>query len=280
MTSLWHGPKTVLLIGCALLAAGPASAEQPAKARGLVIKPNPEAKWDAPIENVRAVLNSAAEQLWQHFPGHTLDPILVDPQGGPVAIFQRGPHGEYQVKLGTGGLFWSQYAYQFAHEFCHILCKYDATPHRNKWFEESLCETASLFTLRRMSKAWAAHPPYPNWKDYAKPLAAYADERIRTARLPADKTLAAWFREEAPHLCANAALRDKNTTVAVALLPLFEGDPRRWEAVSYINVRKPPKDETFSEFLDRWQASSPRQHQAFIRKIADRFGIRDQMRKP
>ena len=169
--------RSVLCDGCSLLAAGQAQAEPPAKVHELTIRPNPEAAWGA-IENVHAVLQSTAEQLWQYFPGRRLDPILVEPKGGPIAIYQRGPHGEYQVRLGTGDLFWAQHAYQFAHEFCHILCNYNDTAHRNKWFEESLCETASLFALRKMSKAWAVHPPYPNWKDYAKAFSAYASERI------------------------------------------------------------------------------------------------------
>ena len=265
--------KTSLLIGCMLLATGPAWAKEPAKVHELVIKPNPEARWGGRIEDVRRVLHSAAEQLWQYFPDRTLDPILVEPQGGPIVLFSRGPQNEYQVRLGTGDMLWAQHAFQFAHEFTHILCKYDETPHRNKWFEESLCEMGSLFALRRMSEVWAVRPPYPNWKSYAKSLGDYADERIEKARLPAGKTFAAWYREEAEHLYADAALRDKNTTVAVALLPLFEREPQHWEAVSYLNVRKPPKDQTFAEFLEKWRDSSPPQHRAFIEQIGETFGI-------
>ena len=39
--------------------------------------------------------------------------------------------------------------------------------HANSWLEESLCETASLFTLRAMSRSWSIAPPYPAWKNYA-----------------------------------------------------------------------------------------------------------------
>jgi len=28
---------------------------------------------------------------------------LVEPKGGPIALFPRGPKGEYQVRLGTDG---------------------------------------------------------------------------------------------------------------------------------------------------------------------------------
>ena len=55
-------------------------------------------------------------------------------------------------------------AYQFAHEFCHILCNFDDDWKGNNWFEETMCETSSLFVLRRLSKEWEERPPYPAWK--------------------------------------------------------------------------------------------------------------------
>jgi hypothetical protein len=259
------------LVACTLQAGAPVSADAPAKSHELIIKPVATGAWNGQTEDVRRVLQSAAEQMWQYFPDRTLAPILVEPQGGPIALFRRGPHGEYQVRLATGGRLWAQHAYQFAHEFTHILCQYDETPHRNKWFEESLCELASLFALRRMSEVWAVNPPYPNWKSYAQALAAYADDRIAPARLPKGKTPAAWFAVEAKHLYTSSTLRDKNGVVAVALLPLFERAPQHWEAVAYLNVQKPAKELTFAEFLDKWKASAPPKHRAFIAQIKDMF---------
>ena len=57
----------------------------------------------------------------------------------------------YQVMLATWSRYWSQYAYQFGHELTHILTDYDRfSPHRHKWFEETVCEAASLFALERI----------------------------------------------------------------------------------------------------------------------------------
>src|SRR5260370_575553 len=36
--------------------------------------------------------------------------------------------------------------------------------HANLWLEESLCEPASLFPLRAMSRGWRTAPPYPAWR--------------------------------------------------------------------------------------------------------------------
>ncbi|MCP6756902.1 hypothetical protein NL533_35270, partial [Klebsiella pneumoniae] len=79
---------------------------------------------------------------------------------------QRNDAREIVLKLDTSNTFWSQYAYQFAHEFCHVLCGYREDDPGTQWFEETLCETASLFVLRAMAREWKTAPPYPHWKDY------------------------------------------------------------------------------------------------------------------
>src|SRR5450759_2591810 len=65
----------------------------------------------------------------------------------PVTHFERGPSGEIRVELNVEGPYWAQFAFQFGHEMCHVLCEYGDYPNPNKWFEETLCETASLFVL-------------------------------------------------------------------------------------------------------------------------------------
>jgi hypothetical protein len=123
--------------------------------RRLVIRPDADGDWDgASLADVTKVLTSAAETLWEQVPERRLAPIHVEPKGGPIVLYQRGPGGAYRVRLDTGSTYWCQYAFQFAHEFCHILCRYEETEKANKWFEESVCEAASLFALRRMAEVW------------------------------------------------------------------------------------------------------------------------------
>jgi hypothetical protein len=239
----------------------------------LDIRPAADAPWGGPIENVEKVLRSAADGLWPYFPGRTLKPILVEPKGGPITLFRRGPNGEYLMRLNTGDLLWAQHAYQFSHEFAHVLANYDEHELRNKWFEESICETASLFVLRRMSETWKARPPYPNWKDYSAALATYADQRIRAAPLPSGKTLAQWYRENEASFRQEPCQRDKNTVVAVALLPLFEKQPERWEAITWLNDGKPHGERTFAKYLGDWHARVPEKHRAIVRRIAREFAV-------
>ncbi len=211
--------------------------------------------------------------MWPYFPGRTLKPILVEPKGGPVTLFRRGPNGEYLVRLNTGDRLWAQHAYQFAHEFGHILANYDEHEQCNKWFEESICEMASLFALRRMSETWKVRPPYANWKQYSPALAAYAKERIQAAPLPPGKTLAAWYRDNEPLLRKDPCLRDKNTIVAVALLPLFEKQPESWEAIAWLNDGASHGASTFARYLGDWFARVPERHRPAVREIARKFEI-------
>ncbi|MCA9268010.1 MAG: hypothetical protein KDA41_06045, partial [Planctomycetales bacterium] len=167
---------------------------------------------------------------------------------------------------------WAQYSYQFAHEFCHILCNYRETPHRNKWFEESLCETASLYSLRAMAEQWQTDPPYPNWKGYSAALAKYAADRIAAAQLPQGQTLADWFADHEATLYQQAVNRELNNVAAVQLLPLLEEDPQRWEAVAWLNEAPSGQSQTLREFLAAWREKAPQRHRGFIRQISVNFG--------
>jgi len=255
------------------LAAGSAESNDAAD-RQLVIRPEPDAPWDAPLANVGKVLESAADQLWAHFPDRTLAPILVEPNGGPIVLYGRGPDGEYRVRLATGQTYWCQYAFQFAHEFCHILCNYREGGKENKWFEESICETASLFALRGMAETWRSDPPYPNWRDYSSALAKYAEQRLQKHKLPAGTTLAAWYRQHAEELCKEPCIREKNGVVAGVLLPLFEEHPEHWEAVGYLNAEALDGPRSFREYLQDWHRNVPKKHKAFVRRIAGLFDIK------
>jgi hypothetical protein len=247
--------------------------QAPSAGHRLIIRPAPKAPWQASLQDVEKVLYSAAGELWVFFPDRSLKPILVEPKGGPVTLYKRGPNGEFRVRLATGKTYWSQYAFQFAHEFCHVLCNYREGGRGNKWFEEALCEVASLFALGRMAETWKTDPPYPNWKSYAPALRKYADQRIKEARLPADTTLAQWYERHAEQLRKSPHPSDESRIVAGELLPLFEKHPQHWEAIGYLNSARPSESRSFSAYLEDWHKSSPEKHKPFIRQIAERFGI-------
>jgi hypothetical protein len=179
---------------------------------------------------------------------------------------------------------WAQYSFQFAHEFCHALANYadgqrqtipDA-PNANLWFEESLCETASLFSLRAMIRTWQSNPPYPAFRTYAPWLADYARQRLALPenRLPAGTSFAAWLRQHEPALRKDAGHRDWNTIIAGQLLPIFEAEPAGWEAVTFLNRGSSNGRQSLSEHLAQWRANCPDGLRPFVSKLATVFAVR------
>ena len=263
-------PLVVVAVGSDALGGAALRAEAP---RRLVIRPAQTKDWNASLADVEKVLASAAGELWRFFPERDLPPILVEPKGGPIVLFQRGANGEYLVRLDTGSTFWCQYAYQFAHEFCHILCNHKEGDKANKWFEEALCELASIFAIRAMARSWAADPPYPNWREFSKSLQKYADDLVQQGQLPQGTTLPEWLKQHLPEMAQRADIRDRNRVVAVALLPLFEKAPEHWEAVGWLNASDTGVTRPFALYLADWQAQAPRRHKPFIRDLAQLLGV-------
>ena len=92
-----------------------------------------------------------------------------------------------------------------------------------------------------MSRAWLTAPPYPAWRGYAPSLNDYVEQRIALPehQLPAGTPFIVWFRENQAALRQNAAIRNRNTIIAIRLLPIFEAGPRGWEAVAFLNRDSP-----------------------------------------
>jgi hypothetical protein len=178
------------------------------------------------------------------------------------------------VKLAVEGLLWARFAFQFSHELGHVLCGVEEYPNPNLWFEETLCETSSLYALTVMAETWKTRPPFPNWADYAPELKKYKDERIQNSseKVPEGASLKDWFRDKEPKLRADPHLRAANLTLAAALLPLFEEAPEHWEALLSLNKVQGDATRTFSRYLGDWSRSAPEKHRAFIAAIADRLG--------
>ncbi|MGC4006015.1 MAG: hypothetical protein QM811_24000 [Pirellulales bacterium] len=226
--------------------------------------------------DIRAVCASAGNELMTNVPERALPTLVVgnDAGGVPITLFKRGANGEIRIRLTPRDAYWSQYAYQFAHELCHVLCDYRDVPNDQKWFEESLCEAASIFVIRRMGESWKTAPPYPNWKSYAASLTKYADDHAaKTGKLD-EPSFAAWYRAHEPALRKTGTDRPLNQIVAVhALLPLLEAEPKHWRALGWLNQWDAATRPTFAEYLRDWHARVPDEHKSFVAAVAAKFEI-------
>ncbi len=229
----------------------------------------------ARVTDIHKVLESAARQITPHIWQKNLNTIQVDrSQIGPIVLYKRGANGEYLVRLNTRKTFWSQYAFQFAHELGHIICGYKKGDSSNMWFEESICETASLYALINMTDEWNKKPPYPIWKSYAKEFAKYAQNRIKKYPWPKNQSIGDWFKENKDNLINEPVNRGRNVQLATRLLPLFEENPTRWEACAFINIKKANKKKSFSTYLHDWKKSCKTTEQIkFVEKMTRLFEV-------
>jgi hypothetical protein len=158
---------------------------------------------EAIIENILAVLTSSI-QLFEN----NIEPVnfnnkltvvqnsnLHTPPIDHPKMYKMEP--ENLIFLSVEGRFWSKYAYQFSHEYCHHLIESDFINSFDQfgWFEESLCELASIHSLKTMAHNWIISPPYTNWKSYALSLNDYADEILNRQSNKIDYSLSTWIDE-------------------------------------------------------------------------------------
>jgi len=270
--------KEVLFAFCVLFSSPVAAQKKDAPAsRPLPVYRVEAEGFKASEADIKAVCNSAAGEIWRHLKPYKLEPfVLRRGHKGPFFSFVKNSRGELEILLDTGETYWSQYAYQFSHEFLHLLCGSVARDPKNLWFEETLAETASIFSLRAMARSWKTKPPYPHWADYRDHLRGYADDvivkRSRVTEIH-QKGVADFYRKHRKTLEKNCCDREVNGAMAVVLLRLFEEKPERWESVRWLNSSPSPEGATFQQYLRKWRAAAPKRHKAFVEKIATLFGV-------
>ena len=215
------------------------------------------------LRSIHAVLASAAGVLADAFGRAPDAPIQVAPWSRDPQVFDG--QRPYQVRLSARDRYWSQYVYQFSHEFCHVITNFDRHKnHKHRWFDESLCELASLFVLQRLAELWRDKPPdaipaaaefAPNHHTYAERAAARYP-RISRDRLPK------WLAGNLPKLEADPYARKLCGTIAVELLDAFQADVTLWQDCGHLNHWDPSADETFTKYLESWIAHLQEQNLA------------------
>jgi hypothetical protein len=264
---------------------GKASKGHAAKRRAVAIDVAPGDWGNADVLDIKRVLDSVAAELLRYVepPSNGISIRVVPRAGSPKVLYERGAEGQYVIQLTARDGRWFQYVFQFAHELCHVLSNFDhkesiggeKVDESNQWFEESLCETASLFTLRRLAVVWEQNPPTRNWSGYGNIFSAYGLRLMSEPHrhLPAGQSLRDWYLENKSSLSDNPYLREKNELVAANLLPLFEAHPELWRSIPYLNPQKSSAAKPFAQYMADWQAASP--DKALPDQVLALFGLSD-----
>lgn len=196
-------------------------------------------------------------------------PVFVSRHSdGPIVLYQRTPRGEVAMRLDSGDRYYAQLIYQFAHEWAHIRADFQPVDHENKWLEETLCETASLFALRHLASHWKKQAPNEALKNYRKNLATYAASVMDTRESLTRQSAPAFYRQHRKSLRQSATERSINGAFANLILPLFEAEPRHWETLATIPREK---GASLSQHFEQWRKSTPQKHHRFLRKLESLF---------
>ena len=196
-------------------------------------------------------------------------PIFVSRHpDGPIVLYERTPRGEIAIQLDSGDHYYSQIIYQFAHELAHIRADFQPIPHENKWLEETLCETASLFALRQLARQWEKKPPNKHLKNYRKHLTTYADRVIKSRNPLTPKTAPAFYQKHRETLRKSATERALNGAFANLILPLLEKNPQHWQTLAHFPRQK---DATLAQHFTAWRQASPKKHHPFLKEMESLF---------
>ena len=228
----------------------------------------------ASIEKINELLRDTASHL-ERLLREPFDGIIYVKPGptnrDPITLYRPSLSGPYTVKLSVRGTYWDQFAYQFSHEYCHVLSGYERLKQNpNNWFHETICELASVFTLRRMAERWATHPPYPNWAGYAGSLKSYWQKLLfrQEVQLPEGVSPHSWLSDHEPALREDEYQRDKNALVAYQLLPIFENTPTGWNAIRHL----PNSTGLLDDYLVDWRVSVDSVDKPFIERLSNVLG--------
>ena len=218
------------------------------------------------------VCRDAIETIWKAAGRPQLPPIAIvnDTHAqGPSLQLRRGINDTFVIHLHSSGDLPSQLVYQTSHEFGHLLCNSPGLK-TNKllWFEEALCECASLYSLRKLSTEWKAADSIAKRK-YAKNFALYANARINSAgTLP---SLPEWYRKNRATLATRTNDYDFLLPASIKLLAYFEANPDAWQIVEHLNEKM--LGDTFEIHLANWRRSVERNQTSHVDAIGAIFGI-------
>ncbi len=165
------------------------------------------------------------------------------------------------IFLATRDLRWAQYSYQFAHELCHYIIDkpFQPTADRFSWFDETLCELASLFVLHSMANSWKRNPPFVNGESYSEHLRHYLNviltEQQSTLAIPFNE----WLEANINTLYKDRYNRPLNRIVAIRLLPVFKSHPELWQTLQYLKLVEVTRDMDMKSFLKGWEAKLPQE---------------------
>ena len=215
---------------------------------------------DEPSDVITKIIDFLSATMKKYFGIQDIDnfKVIVDPSRECPEIFKE----IRTIYIQAHTCYWCQFIYQYAHEFCHLLIS-EPVPQQYKWFEESLCELASLFFLNKTEKMWPTLFPYLS--SYQVSIQEYI-ANITEQEPFNPSVLFDNSSDICKYLSSHPYDRRKNRYISFLLLDIFISDPVLWTAVPSLHLAS--KAAKFEEYLILWRQNTGLRN---INKIIDVF---------
>lgn len=233
---------------------------------------------ETPLDELAEVLRATTEIMFEGIPEQYLENIKVsifswDLLPGDVAYGGRAYTAGrvFNVFLKPYERDWRRYVNVFAHELCHVLDANSSTPAKFRWFEETLCQTASLYVMKRLAERWSKseHPGQHSYSAYLFEYFRFLYDQPHR-RLRPGHSLAGWYQNQGSSLENQWEDYSKNDLVARRLMPMFDGATGAWQNLIFLRQIENAPD--FQAYLRRWRQLVPVEQQAFVDSLAMAFG--------
>ena len=185
---------------------------------------------------------------------------------------------DYRVVLDYQAVEIGQFYFQAAHEFSHVMMRCYPDDKGLQWVSECLCETASLFVLKRLRS---------QLRNQFTPLHQRFIRATKEARmLMANETLKSFYEKYKSELAGNAigpvqnGYRTRNAAVGLWFMWLLEVNPPGWKSIVYLCDAPLPTAEyesaeqaskvLFGTWRDRCEAGREKR---FVTDISSALGL-------
>lgn len=176
------------------------------------------------------------------------------------------------IWLNTCSNDWHYYVFEFAHELCHyhIRKDRDEVGQSLRWFEESICELASIFTMRAIRQYSMRQTDSAGWYVLGAGLLERLNREEQKA-IPINLDFSDYTSIELQMLVDDEYQREKNTFIALQLLPIFERQPYLWSTVPLLG--RVPEWVAIDEFIRMWYRLSAPEFSDSIIEVSNVFNI-------
>lgn len=194
----------------------------------------------------------------------------------PFIYGYEGDVKEISITLNIdNAMLWCKIIFQFSHELCHAFCDFNvALGHKQKWFEEVLCDAASISIFNYIYNNFEKleFSKYSNFTIYKENFKSYIEDILQEYNTPRNlskEEISEFIKQNIKALQEDATDREKNRVISNYLCEqFFFGTPSRWKAIKYFNKWEINKECSFEEFISNWLTVGDGNVKAIVKSLS------------